>query len=109
MNKKKLINFSLTTGKYSEFAGEIIELAQQKKPAVVCVANVHMYIEAYKDQGFLQVVNDAEIVTPDGKPLTWAMRLLYGVKQQRVAGMDLLPDLLKVMPGRQIAAYFYGG
>jgi len=109
MNRKELINFSLTTGKYSEFTDQIISMAQKKEPAMVCVANVHMYIEAHKDRSFMQVVNDADVVTPDGTPLTWAMRILYGIRQERVAGMDLLPDLLNVMSQQKIGAYFYGG
>lgn len=41
------------------------------------------------------MVNQADIVTPDGMPLVWALRLLYGIKQERVAGMNLLPSLLE--------------
>jgi N-acetylglucosaminyldiphosphoundecaprenol N-acetyl-beta-D-mannosaminyltransferase len=68
-----------------------------------------MFIEARKDQDFLQIIKDSEIVTPDGRPLTWALRILKGIKQDRVAGMDLLPDLLELMSEQHISAYFYGG
>ncbi len=103
------MNFPLNLGRYSSFIDEIINLANQKKSAVVCVANVHMFVEARRDQTFLQIINNSEIITPDGKPLTWALRSLYGLKQERVAGMDLLPDLLQIMSERNISAYFYGG
>jgi len=109
MKKELLLNFPLTTGKYASFVDKIIQLANNKTSSVICVANVHMYTEAYKSEEFLQIINNAEIVTPDGKPLTWALKVLYGVRQERVAGMDLLPDLLKLMPSNNIAAYFYGG
>ena len=109
MKQQPLINFSLTTGRYQEFIDKITDLANRKISAIVCVANVHMFIEGYKNENFQQIVNNADIVTPDGKPLTLAMRLLYGIKQERVAGMDLLPDLLEQMTLQNLSAFFYGG
>ena len=108
MKKERLVNFALTTGSYSTFLDTIIDLAKNKSSAMICVANVHMYIEAQRDNQFLQVINSAEMVTPDGKPLTWALRFLYGIRQDRVAGMDILPDLLRLMALNNISAYFYG-
>jgi len=109
MKKELLLNFPLTTGKYTSFVDRIIQLANSKTSSVICVANVHMYTEAYKSEEFLRIIHNAEIVTPDGKPLTWALKVLYGIRQERVAGMDLLPDLLKLMSSNNISAYFYGG
>jgi N-acetylglucosaminyldiphosphoundecaprenol N-acetyl-beta-D-mannosaminyltransferase len=109
MTKQPLINFSISTAKYQEFVQHIIELGSKKISSIVCVANVHMFIEAYKDPSFLNIINSAEVVTPDGKPLIVALKMLYGIKQDRVAGMDLLPDLLKEMSQQQLSVYFYGG
>lgn len=74
-----------------------------------CVANVHMLVEAKKDPLFAGVVSDAYMVTPDGMPLTWALKLIYGITQERVAGMDLLPDLIHEAEKEKIPVYFYGG
>jgi len=109
MIKQQLINFNLTKGKYVQFIEQLLTLASNKKAAIVCVANVHMFVEAQQNEEFLAIINNAEMVTPDGKPLTWALRLLYGIKQERVAGMDLLPDLLKKMEEQELSVYFYGG
>ncbi len=84
-------------------------MAAIQKAAVICVANVHMFAEAQQSPGFLEIVNNAEVVTPDGKPIALALRLLYGIKQDRVAGMDLLPDLLAQMEKAKMSPYFYGG
>jgi N-acetylglucosaminyldiphosphoundecaprenol N-acetyl-beta-D-mannosaminyltransferase len=109
MERKSIINFGITTGNYSSFVSHIVSLARHKESANVCVANVHMFIEAYKDQSFNSIINDATVVTPDGKPLTWVLRYVYGIRQDRVAGMDLLPDLLQQMMLKQLPAFFYGG
>lgn len=109
MERAHLRNFSICTGKYSSFVSDILLLARMQSSANVCVANVHMFIEAYKDIQFNKIINDADIVTPDGMPLTWSLRLLYKIKQERVAGMDLLPDLLEELMNNNMPVYFYGG
>ena len=68
-----------------------------------------MTIETHNDSSFAEIVNKADLITPDGMPLVWALRLLYGIKQERIAGMDLLPKLLKAAEAENLAVYFYGG
>jgi N-acetylglucosaminyldiphosphoundecaprenol N-acetyl-beta-D-mannosaminyltransferase len=92
--KKRIISIDISIGKYNEFLDSIVSLAKEKKSNYICVANVHMTIEAYKDKSFENIVNNADITTPDGMPLAKAIKYLYGIEQDRVAGMDLMPDLI---------------
>ena len=108
MQKKKLLNTHLTVGRYADFIEEIIHLAQQKKSSYVCISNVHMVIEAYMDKSFSKVVNEADIATPDGMPLAKSMQLLYGKHQDRVAGMDLMPSIIKAAEANSMSVYLYG-
>lgn len=55
----------------------------------VCVANVHMLMEAHWDYDFRAVLESADLVTPDGMPLVWLMRFLGCHNQDRVAGLDI--------------------
>jgi N-acetylglucosaminyldiphosphoundecaprenol N-acetyl-beta-D-mannosaminyltransferase len=109
MKKVNLLSIPVSTGTYTEFIENIVELANVKRNGYTCVANVHMLIEAYKNKSFANIVRNANIITPDGKPLAWALRMLYGIKQERVAGMDLLPDLLSAASAKSLSVYFYGG
>lgn len=99
----------VNTGTPEAFINNIISLATQRKSSYVCVANVHMLVEAHKDPNFANVVNNADITTPDGVPLTWAIRLIHKTKQKRVAGMDLLPALLEKAGSLSLPIFFYGG
>jgi N-acetylglucosaminyldiphosphoundecaprenol N-acetyl-beta-D-mannosaminyltransferase len=109
MQKHSLISTDLSLGHYTDFVDEIIRLASREKCGeYICVANVHMLVETYKDKEFAKIVNNAIITTPDGVPLTWGLKWLYGIRQERVAGMDLLPDLLQAASQRQIPVFFYG-
>src|ERR1700712_4146518 len=104
-----LVSFPVSTGTYAEMLNEIIARSYTGVSSSVCIANVHMIVTAHRDRQFAPVIKRADLVTPDGLPLTWAMRLLLGIKQERVAGMDLLPDLICIAEASNIPVYFYGG
>lgn len=108
LKKVRLIRTWVTTAPYRQFIRAIAERAQQRQSAYVCFANVHMLMEAHHDPGFNQVVNQADLVAPDGRPLSVLMRWQYGLRQDRVCGMDLLPDLLRTAAKQNLSVYFYG-
>lgn len=106
MRQTPLLSIAISRGKYAEFVSVITTMATHKTSAYVCVANVHMLVEAHQNKTFQAVVKNADIITPDGKPLVWALKLLYDTAQDRVAGMDILPDLLS---NAATPVFFYGG
>lgn len=75
---------------------------------VVCVANVHMLTEAHWHPEFSSVLKNADMVTPDGMPLVWMLKLMGARDQNRVAGMDILFSLCKLTPQRNISIFFLG-
>ena len=108
MKKKSVFNSFISIGTYQAFIGEIFLFTHFKIPSYVCFANVHMVIEAYRDKAFQKLINEANLVAPDGKPLSIFLRLSEGIKQDRVCGMDVLPDLLKQAEASHKSVYFYG-
>lgn len=109
MRKQKHLSLKISLGPYRAFIDRITELAHNRQSSYVCVANVHMLIEAKKDRSFRRAIIGADVVTPDGMPLARALKLLYGITQDRVAGMDLLPDLLAQAEKDDLSVFFYGG
>ncbi len=67
-----------------------------------------MCVEAYNHPEFADQVNTADLVLPDGMPLVKTLKWLKGVQQERIAGMDMLPTLLKEVEKTKIGVYFYG-
>ena len=108
MFNQKLISIHLSLGSFQDFVNNIMALGQRRQSSYVCVANVHSCIETYQDVSFAQVVNQADIVTPDGMPLVKAMAWLYGIKQDKVSGPDLMPALLLESEKQGLKVYFYG-
>ncbi len=107
--KKRLISIDVTCIPYMSFVKELTELAKRRESSYVCVSNVHMLVEAYNHKTFAEVVNSADYVTPDGMPLAKSIQWLYKISQDRVAGMDLLPDLMKEACEHNVSVFFYGG
>lgn len=75
----------------------------------VCVANVHMCMECFDSQQFNQVLGNADLVVPDGRPLVWALRLLGDKSAQQVRGSDLLLTVCSEAMDRQLSIGLYGG
>ena len=93
---------------YADAIRKIIEWARQGESRYVCVANVHMVMEAHADAEFRKVVNGADLVTPDGMPLVWLLRRVGFNKQQRVYGPTLTLSLCESIEKEKIPVGFYG-
>jgi hypothetical protein len=66
-------------------------------------------IEAYDDPAHQEVMNGADLVTPDGVPLVWALRLLGVDGATRVYGPYLTPILCERAAALGVPVGFYGG
>lgn len=108
LSKEKILSINISKGAHSEFVDTILDLGRKKQPSYVCIANAHMLVEAHLSDSFQKVVNEADIVTPDGMPLAKAFGTLYGIEQDRVDGMSLLPKLLDKAIEQNLSVYFYG-
>jgi N-acetylglucosaminyldiphosphoundecaprenol N-acetyl-beta-D-mannosaminyltransferase len=93
---------------FNESLEQVMELAMKKKPSYICLANVHMTIEAYNDQSVLKQVDNATLVLPDGKPIAMACNILHGKKQERISGMDFTPRLLEKANKNKLSVFVYG-
>lgn len=104
----RLISLDVSTESYEQTQDWIIDAAHRHESRMVCFANVHMTVEAERDEAFAQVVNSADRVCTDGLPLTWAMRLLHKRHQDRVTGPDTLNNMVKRAAEEQLPIFFYG-
>jgi N-acetylglucosaminyldiphosphoundecaprenol N-acetyl-beta-D-mannosaminyltransferase len=104
----RLLGSRLSTISFAATVQTISTWAIARESRYVCVANVHMIVVAHDNPQFAAVLEQADLVTPDGMPLVVALRLLHGIRQERVAGMDLMPALIAEAARRSIPVYFYG-
>jgi N-acetylglucosaminyldiphosphoundecaprenol N-acetyl-beta-D-mannosaminyltransferase len=86
----------------------ILKWAKARESRSVCLANVHMLMEAYWDENFARVLDKADLVSSDGMPLVWMLRGLGVYNQNRVAGMDVFLSLCDLSQQSHISIFFVG-
>ncbi len=94
---------------YPGITDMVLEMIGKGQRGTICVANVHMVMEAYDDPIFREMVNGASFVTADGMPLVWVQRLLGNRKAQRVYGPQLMEILLAAAAKNRIPVGLFGG
>lgn len=103
-----IINVNVNHTEYDLAADQICCWAERGSSRYVCAANVHMLMEAHDSRDFQTVVNEADLVTPDGTPLVWMMRLKGVRDQQRVYGPTLMLHVLEAAAQKNIPVGFFG-
>jgi N-acetylglucosaminyldiphosphoundecaprenol N-acetyl-beta-D-mannosaminyltransferase len=75
----------------------------------ICVTSVHGIITAVLNPSVRSILNRAQIATPDGVPVVWAMRS-FGVRaQRRVYGPTLMLKICEMAAADGRSIFLYGG
>jgi len=105
---QSIIGFPVTALPFDSQMSLILNWAKHGLSKSVCIANVHMLVEAYQNSNFAKVLQEADLVTPDGMPLVWMLKLLGVRKQDRVAGLDVLQALCEKSTKAGVKVFFLG-
>ena len=105
---KELLNTPVTCLSFEEQIMLMLRWAKARTSKVVCLANVHMLMEAYWNPIFSKVLHNADLVTSDGKPLVLMLQLLGIKNQNQVAGMDVFLNLCDLAEQTGVKVYFIG-
>ncbi|MFS8859429.1 WecB/TagA/CpsF family glycosyltransferase [Synechococcus sp. B60.1] len=80
----------------------------QGQGAQVVTCNPEMIMQAQQDPAFAQVLQEAELVIPDGIGVVWALRR-QGIRVQRVPGIELAEALISRAAERRWRLALVGG
>lgn len=103
--EKRIISSNISIISFSDLIKKSVSGIQ----GYICFTNVHMVIEAHQDADFQNIVNNASFAAADGVPVQKALKLLYGIDQGRIAGMDFMPSLIEAAAKEKVTVFFYGG
>jgi N-acetylglucosaminyldiphosphoundecaprenol N-acetyl-beta-D-mannosaminyltransferase len=109
LQSRHILGMRVDATSYKDAAIRVNRWAKAGESRYVCVASVNNVMEAYDSPEFRSVMNDADMVTPDGMPLVWGLRLLGISGASRVYGPDLTPALLTKASEEGVPVGFYGG
>jgi len=84
------------------------EMIRSGQPHFVVTANVDFLVQAHRDVELRRILSEADLVLCDGTPLVWASSWLGNPLPERVAGADLIPELLAAAATRGHRVFFLG-
>lgn len=87
---RTIISTRIDCTDYGQATATIINLAKAAIASYVVAANVHVVMSAYGNKSYQEIINQAVLVTPDGMPLVWGLKLLGYPQATRVYGPDLM-------------------
>jgi N-acetylglucosaminyldiphosphoundecaprenol N-acetyl-beta-D-mannosaminyltransferase len=106
--EKDIVGSPVTALTFKEQTAHMMLWARQRSSKVVCVANVHMLVEARHNPELNNAMAAADMVTPDGMPLVWMLKALGEKKQDRVAGMDIFLAICESCVTENVSIYLLG-
>lgn len=77
-------------------------------PLFVVTVNPEIIIQSILDSDFRQILRSSSINTADGVGITWAIKLLYGKRIDRITGSDSLESICKICAKHSESVFFYG-
>ncbi|NYG31351.1 WecB/TagA/CpsF family glycosyltransferase [Sphaerotilus montanus] len=93
---------------WDETCAVITGWVDRRESRYVCICNVHSVITAQQDPDFHDVIQQADMATPDGAPVAWMMRRLGYRDQMRINGPDLMFRYCAQAARRDERVFLYG-
>lgn len=104
-----VLKMNVSLGSKDGLVERVRLLAGKKSGSYVCLSNVHMCMEAFDDADFQNVINGADLVLPDGMPISIAQRLLGYAHAQQTRGEHVMRMLCKYAEENRLRIGLYGG
>lgn len=91
-----------------EAVNAITEMITDGSCHQVITLNAEIIHQAVSDPGLQNMINHADLVTPDGAGVVWAARYLQSPVKERVTGIDLVTRLAREGAAKGWKFYFLG-
>lgn len=86
----------------------ILRFVQEGAPRQVVTADSSMVMMAQSDEHLREIINRADLVTPDSIGILWACRRHGIAMPERVSGVDIVSRLVQVSAQTGLRLYFLG-
>lgn len=107
-NRISVLDILIDNVTMSEAVAIVENFINQQTPHMVATANAEMVMMAQADQELFLILNQADLVVPDGAGVVWAARYQGHTMLERVAGYDLTQQLLAKAAEKSYRIYIFG-
>lgn len=109
MKRDSILTMDVNITSLEKTVAQVTRWVNGIQSRTICVSNVHMCMETYDSPAFAKVVNSADMVIPDGKPIALALKLLGYPEAQQVRGADITLSLCELAANKGLVIGLYGG
>lgn len=108
MNRIKFLNTFVNKVDMKQTLDIIETYIAEKRCVQHVVINASKIVLIDKDEKLKQVVNDCPLINADGQSIVWAAKFLGESLPERVAGIDIFTELVKLSAEKGYKPYFFG-
>jgi len=108
MEKVEILGVKVDSVTMDEAIKTACKFIEEKSPKMIATANAEMIMNATRDKELFKILNEADLVIPDGAGTVWAANYLGCEMRERVAGYDLSQNLMGLSPKLGFKMYFFG-
>ena len=109
MKKQVLLNTYINNLTMSETVEAIEKMIMEKRKSYVVAINVDVVMKIESDPYLKEIVDGADLVLVDGKPLVWISKLHGKPLKAKISGSDLVPLLCEVSAKKGYRMFIIGG
>lgn len=80
-----------------------------KELLTIATPNPEQIVQAQRDSAFKKTLQEFELFLPDGQGIIWASKILGKPLEERLTGIDVVSELLKVIKRQGLTALIVGG
>lgn len=109
MEKQPLLNTYVNNVSMTETIQNIESLIVEKTKSFVVAINVDVVMKIESDKYLKSIVDSADMVLVDGKPLVWISKIHKRPVKAKISGSDLVPELCSVAAHKGYTMFVLGG
>ena len=109
MEKQALLNTYINNVTMPETIAVIEKMIEVGKKSYVVAINVDVVMKIENDAYLKKVVDEADMVLVDGKPLVWISKMHGKPLKGKISGSDLVPELCEASAKKGYSIFIIGG
>ena len=106
--KVKILNTQIDNYTMQETLVKIEKSIQEKKSIHHVVVNAGKIVAMQDDLELRKSVNESDLINADGQAVVWASKILGKPLKERVAGIDLMTNLVALAHKKEYKIFFFG-
>lgn len=108
MSRISICNIPVDALTMQQTIGIINKAIEEGRPVHHVVINAAKVVNAQKDAALKESIVSCDIINADGQAIVWAAGLLNSPLPERVAGIDLMQNLVKLAAEKNYRIFFLG-